>query len=227
MPAHAATVKAYRGLGMEGAVARWYASLTRKSIADFEMLARRVAGEIAPGSSVLEVAPGPGYFAIALARLGDYRVTGLDISKTFVEIARANAATAKVDTDFQRGDASRMPFDGERFDYVVCRAAFKNFSAPVAALQEMYRVLKPGGRALIVDMRRDASRDSMKEAARGMKAGAVNQAIVYLTFRFMLLRRAYTKTEFQQMIGQTSFRVVEIREALIGLEVLLEKYWRT
>jgi ubiquinone/menaquinone biosynthesis C-methylase UbiE len=208
---------------MEGALARWYAALTKKSLEDFEMLARRVAGEISPGSSVLEVAPGPGYFAIELAKLGDYRVTGLDISATFVEIARANAARAGVQAQFERGDASRMPFDGERFDYVVCRAAFKNFTAPVAALQEMYRVLKPGGRALIVDMRRDASQDSIRQAASSMKAGAVNRAIVYLTFRFMLLRRAYTRAEFEQMLGQTGFRKAEIRETLIGLEVSLER----
>lgn len=197
-------VKPYKGMGMEGAIARWYASLTRKSMADFQLLAQRVSGEISPASSVLEVAPGPGYFAVELAKLGDYRVTGLDISQTFVDIARAKAADAGVQAQFQRGDASRMPFEAERFDYVVCRAAFKNFSAPEAALREMYRVLKPGGRALIIDMRGDASRDSISLAAKGMKAGAVNQAIVYLTFRFML-------------------REVEIRETLIGLEILLRK----
>ncbi|HEY3823972.1 MAG TPA: class I SAM-dependent methyltransferase [Bryobacteraceae bacterium] len=136
-------------MGTEGVVVRWYASLTKKSAADFEMLAQRVASEVSPGSSVLEVAPGPGYFAIELAKRGDYRVTGLDISATFVEIARANAAGAGVQANFQRGDASRMPFDGEQFDYVVCRAAFKNF---VAALQETYRVLKPGGWPPIIDI---------------------------------------------------------------------------
>lgn len=224
MPAYApSTVKPYRGLGMEGGVARWYAALTRKSLAEFTSLAQRVAGEISPGSSVLEVAPGPGYFAIELAKLGDYRVTGLDISRTFVEIARANAASANVQAQFQQGNASRMPFDAERFDYIVCRAAFKNFTEPEKALREMYRVLKPGGRALIIDMRRDASRDSIRQAANGMKAGAVNRAIVYLTFRFMLLRRAYTKADFERMIGRTGFRNPEIRETLIGLEILLGK----
>jgi ubiquinone/menaquinone biosynthesis C-methylase UbiE len=209
---------------MEGMVARWYASLTKKSAADFETLAQRVAGEVSPGSSVLEVAPGPGYFAIELAKRGDYRLTGLDISATFVQISRTNAASANVQANFQRGDASRMPFDGEQFDYIVCRAAFKNFTAPVAALQEMYRVLKPGARALIIDMRRDASQESIRQAAAGMNAGVVNQAIVYLTFKFMLLRRAYTKAEFEQMIEQTGFGTVEIRETPIGLDVLLEKY---
>jgi ubiquinone/menaquinone biosynthesis C-methylase UbiE len=208
---------------MEGALARWYAGLTKKSMTDFTALAQRVAGEISPRSSVLEVAPGPGYFAIELAKLGDYSVTGLDISQTFVEIACANAASAKVKAEFQRGDASRMPFEEGRFDYLVCRAAFKNFSRPQAALQEMCRVLKPGGRALIIDMRRDASPDSMRQAARGLKAGTFNRLFVYLTFRWMLVRRAYTKAEFERMIAQTSFRKVEIREELIGLEILMEK----
>lgn len=215
--------KPYKGMGMEGALARWYAATTRKSLNEFEVLARRVAGEISPGSSVLEVAPGPGYFAIELAKLGDYRVTGLDISQTFVRIARENAARAGVRVQFERGNASQMPFEEGRLDYLVCRAAFKNFSEPVKALGEMYRVLKPGGRALIIDMRGDASRDSMKQAAKGLNTGVVNRTIIYLTFRFMLLRRAYTKAQFERMIGQTGFRQVEMRESLIGLEILLER----
>jgi ubiquinone/menaquinone biosynthesis C-methylase UbiE len=223
MEAEAQAVKGYRGMGMNGALAKWYAGLTKKSMADFTALAHRVAGETSPGSSVLEVAPGPGYFAIELAKLGDYRVTGLDISQTFVEIARANAASARVRAQFQRGDASRMPFDEGRFDFLVCRAAFKNFSRPEAALKEMCRVLKPGGRALIIDMRRDASPDSLKQAARSLNAGAFNRMFVYLTFRFMLVRRAYTKAEFQRMVAQTGFRKVEIREESIGLEILMEK----
>jgi hypothetical protein len=64
MSAYLSTAKPYKGLGMEGAVARWYASLTKKSLEDFKALARRTAERIPPQSSVLEVAPGPGYFAI-------------------------------------------------------------------------------------------------------------------------------------------------------------------
>lgn len=215
--------KGYKGMGMEGSLAKWYAAVTRKSQPEFELLARRVAGEVAPGSSVLEVAPGPGYFAIELARLGDYRVTGLDISNTFVEIARKNAQRAGVNAEFRQGNASRMPFDGEQFDYVVCRAAFKNFSEPVEALREMYRVLKPGGLALIIDMRGDATRESMKEAAAGLKAGALNRMFIYYTFRFMLVKRAYTKAEFERMIALTGLCPLEIKENLIGLDILLGK----
>ena len=208
---------------MEGAIARWYAALTRKSLADFTMLAQRVASEISPGNRVLEVAPGPGYFAVELAKLGDYRVTGLDISQTFVEIARANAARANVQAEFQRGDASRMPFDGGRFDYVVCRAAFKNFAKPVEALREMCRVLRPGGRGVIIDMRGDATPEALSSHVDAMGLTGFNRIMTKLAFRTTLVKSAYTKGQFEHMLAQTGFSRVEIREAEIGLEVTMVK----
>jgi ubiquinone/menaquinone biosynthesis C-methylase UbiE len=146
--------KPYRGRGMEGATARWYASLTRNSLDQFQKVARRVAAQIPEGARVLEVAPGPGYFATELAKLGRYAIVGLDISHTLVDIARQNAAQAGVAVDFRVGDAARMPFENRSFDFLFCSAAFKNFTRPLEALREMYRVLKPGGRGLIIDLRR-------------------------------------------------------------------------
>ncbi len=223
MSAYVSAVKPYKGLGMEGAVARWYAAVTGKSLDEFQTLARRIAARVPSGGSVLEVAPGPGYFAIELAKLGNRPIAGLDISQTFVEIARANAAKAGVPVDFRRGNASAMPFVDETFDFLLCRAAFKNFGEPVRALAEMHRVLKPGGQALIIDLRRDASQESIREAVNGMHIGAVNAIITRLTFRFMLLKRAYTRGQFEQMIAETEFHGGGIREEAIGLEILLTK----
>ena len=223
MSAHAPTAKPYKGMGMEGTVARWYASLTKKSLEDFKELARRTAERVAPQSNVLEVAPGPGYFAIELAKLGDYRITGLDISETFVEIARENAAQAGVKVDFRRGNASNLPFPKESFDFLLCRAAFKNFSEPQRALEEMHRVLKPDGQALIIDLRKDAPQESINQAVNDMKLGAVNGILTKLTFRFMLLKRAYTKSEFERMISQTKFSSSKIEGNLMGFEILLSK----
>ncbi|MGA3189534.1 MAG: methyltransferase domain-containing protein [Bryobacteraceae bacterium] len=217
------STKAYKGWGMEGAVARWYSGLTKKSMEDFTALARTTAEGLAPRSSVLEVAPGPGYFAIELAKIGDYRITGLDISETFVEIARANAAEAHVRVDFRKGNAAEMPFPDDTFDFLLCRAAFKNFSEPGRALNEMYRVLKRGGRALIIDLRRDASNESITKAVDEMHVGAVNGFVTKMTFRHMLLKRAYTRDEFEEMIAETKFAGVEIRDSLIGFEIALTK----
>ena len=208
---------------MEGFVARWYANLTRKALHDFRTLARRVAQQLPAGADVLEIAPGPGYFAIELARLGGYRITGLDISQTFVEIARQNAAQANVQVDFRHGNASAMPFKSESFDFLLCRAAFKNFGAPLGALQEMHRVLKPGGRALMIDLRKDASNKSVAQAVDEMKLGPVNRTLTKLAFRHMLLKRAYTKADFEHMVSETRFDRVEIHESLTGLEIVLSK----
>ena len=217
------STKPYRGLGMDGFVAKWYANLTKKALDDFRTLARQISDQLPARAAVLEVAPGPGYLAIELAKLGGYRITGLDISQTFVEIAQKNAAQAGVQVDFRRGNASGMPFKHDSFDFLLCRAAFKNFSEPLAALREMHRVLKPGGRALIIDLRKDASNESVAQAVDEMKLGSVNGIMTKLAFRFMLLKRAYTRSDFEQMVSETQFDKVEIREAHIGLEIFLSK----
>jgi ubiquinone/menaquinone biosynthesis C-methylase UbiE len=223
MSANVSTVKPFKGCGMEGAVAKWYAALTKKSMDRFRELAQRTSAQLPPNSRVLEVAPGPGYYAIELARLGNYNITGLDISQTFVDIARDNASKAGVQVDFRHGNASAMPFEDDSFDFVVCAAAFKNFTQPKEALDEMYRVLCPGGKAMIIDLRRDASQESINQAVDAMRVGPANAFITKLTFRFMLLKRAYTRTGFEQLVAQTKFQSVQIREDLIALEISLTK----
>jgi 2-polyprenyl-3-methyl-5-hydroxy-6-metoxy-1,4-benzoquinol methylase len=81
-----------KDIGMEGVVAKWYAANTGKTLEEFTKLARLVRSQIPPGR-VLDVAAGPGYFSIELAKLGEYSIAGLDISRTFVEFADALLGT--------------------------------------------------------------------------------------------------------------------------------------
>lgn len=208
---------------MEGMVAKWYTTNTGQNLDDFAKLARRIAGELPPRSAVLEVAPGPGYFCIELAKLGDYSITGLDISHTFVAIARQKAAEAGVAVNFRQGNASSMPLPSDSFDFLLCRAAFKNFGQPVRALQEMCRVLKPGGRGLIVDLKKDASLEEIKRQVDGMGLGAANRMITKLAFRFFLLHTAYARPQFEYMLAQANFRATNIREEGIGFEISMTK----
>ena len=142
-------------MGMEGSVARWYEKTTRKDMHQYQELAIRLEANLPAGSDVLEVAPGPGFLSIELARSGKLQVHALEISRTMVELAGRNATDAQVKIDIQQGNASAMPFADNSFDLLVCRAAFKNFSEPVKALKEMHRVLRPGASGVIVDLRRD------------------------------------------------------------------------
>jgi ubiquinone/menaquinone biosynthesis C-methylase UbiE len=215
--------KGYKGMGMEGRIAAWYARNTARDMPDFEALAQRVTAALPAGSRILEVAPGPGYLAIQIARRGAYRVTGLDISHTFVEIAIRNAREARVDIDFRQGNASAMPFPENTFDLILCRAAFKNFSRPVTAMNEMHRVLRLSGQALIVDLRKDASMNDIDTYIRQSDLGWVNSVIYSVTFRYLLLPRAYSRQEFLDMASNSAFAGARINASGIGFEVTLQK----
>ena len=215
--------KGYKGMGMEGRIASWYARNTANDMAEFERLAERVTQMIPSGSRILEVAPGPGYLAIEIARRGSYAITGLDISKTFVEIATANARRASVEVDFRHGNASAMPFADDTFDLILCRAAFKNFSQPLEALNEMHRVLRPPGRALIIDLRKDASADDISAYIKDANIGWANSLIYKVTFRYLLIPRAYSKPQFTEMAASSRFGRAEISESGIGFEITLRK----
>jgi ubiquinone/menaquinone biosynthesis C-methylase UbiE len=215
--------KAYKGMGMEGGIARWYDKTTRRDLPEFKALARKVAAGLEPGAKVLEIAPGPGFFAIELAKIGKYEITGLDISKSFVEIAKRNARQEHVEVNFRQGNASQMPFAEASFDFLLCRAAFKNFSDPVGALREMRRVLKPGGRALVIDLRKDVNKKALDEYIRGLKVGALDAFMMKWTFRLMLIRRAYTKQQFAEFISRSGFGNSAIQETPIGFDITLTK----
>jgi len=208
---------------IEGMMAKWYASNTAEMMKEYVDLARRISKEIPQGSAVLEVAPGPGYFCIELAKLGSYAITGMDLSRTFVKMAAEKAEQAGVRVEFKEGSASNMPFPKNSFDFLLCRAAFKNFADPVRALQEMCRVLRPGGRALLIDLSRDARPDDVSRAVDEMGLTTVNRLLTKMAFRTMLIRSAYTRAEFEQMLAETEFAQAEIVEEGMGFEISMRK----
>ena len=215
--------KGYNGLGMEGSIARWYAKNTAKSLGEFKNCAEQIGEHLARGSCVLEVAPGPGYLAIELAKLGRYRIFALDISKTCVQLARQNAREAGVEIKFQQGDTAHMPYESDTFDFIVCRAAFKNFSNPVGALNEMYRTLNDGGRALIIDLRRDAPKKTIDQYVDTIGLSWWDSFITKWTFELMLKRRAYLKDEIMDLVSKTPFEHLAIEETATGMEIELKK----
>ncbi len=220
---HRVDHKPYKGTGMKGWLARWYARTRRNDVEDFRRQAGTVAEHLSRGCNVLEVAPGPGFFAIELAKLGDFKITGLDISRTFVEIAMENARNAGVKIDFRLGNASAMPFAGESFDFIYCSAAFKNFSEPVKALDEMLRVLRPGGEAMVVDLRKDVSLDEIDAYVKQSGRSRIDAWMTSWAFRCMLIKRAYTKDEFSRMAEQSRFGTCQIHVDSISLDTRFMK----
>jgi ubiquinone/menaquinone biosynthesis C-methylase UbiE len=212
-----------KDVGIYGGMAKWYDKNTRKSrLAEMSEYADLVSRHIDAGAKVLEVAPGPGYLAIELAKRG-FSVTGVELSKDFVIIEKRNAAEADVSVDFMQGNASALPLLDETFDFIICSAAFKNFSEPLKALQEMHRVLKPNGTALVIDMNYNATKEDIDAEMQKSGMKGFDRWFVKLSFKTFLKSGAYTKEGFEELIAQTAFASHKIEKHGIGFQVWLNK----
>lgn len=217
------SAKPYKGLPMEGMIAKWYAKNTGRA-PEQKIIFNKVKDALPARANILEVAPGPGFLSIEFAKAGKYKVTALEISKTFIEIAQVNARQANVNVDFRHGNASEMPFASNSFDFIICVAAFKNFTEPVEAIREMRRVLKPNGKACIMDLRRDISMNSINNHIQNdLRIRGLNAMITKLVFRTTLLKNAYTKAEIQDFVSKTDFKQANILEDKLGMDIWLEK----
>jgi ubiquinone/menaquinone biosynthesis C-methylase UbiE len=119
-----------------------------------EQVAARFAAALgdAGRGDLLDVACGPGVVTAAIAP-GAASVVAFDATEQMLDRARARCAKAGlVNVAFERGNAERLPFDDARFDGVVTRLAIHHFADPQRALGEMFRVLRPGGISVIVDV---------------------------------------------------------------------------
>jgi len=119
-----------------------------------------------------------------------------------------------------------MPFADAAFDCVVCRAAFQNFSQPEKTLGEMRRVLKVGGTAVLIELRRDISSRALNHHVRKVTTNLREWLTNQLIFRLLLVRRAYTENQLRQFASTTGFSGVDIRKGSVFLEVWLSNAHR-
>ena len=165
------------GFGQQAMVStlipRIYERVWRPVLAPLLMAGRRDERAMAldmlalePGDAVLDVACGPGNFTREFARAsGDGLVVGLDASRTMLEqaIREPNPPNVK----YVRGDAAALPFPDGTFDAVCCFAALYFIEEPMRAIDEIVRVLAPGGRVAL-----------LSSVARGVLPAGVTDAVV-------------------------------------------------
>jgi SAM-dependent methyltransferase len=120
------------------------------------VLTRKLAGTALVGrdTDVLDVACGRGESARTLASHFGCRVTGIDYSARNIAQAKELTKAARLSSRarFVQGDAETLPFDTDSFDVVMCECSLCIFPQVEAALQEIRRVLRPGGRVGITDV---------------------------------------------------------------------------
>jgi ubiquinone/menaquinone biosynthesis C-methylase UbiE len=210
-----------KDVGIYGLAAKWYDKNTRNNrLAEMQGYANEVASCVSSNANILEVAPGPGYLSIELARKG-FNITGVELSPDFVRIAKNNAREAGVKVNFIEGNASNLPGEDNFFDFIICSAAFKNFKDPVKVLHEMHRVLKQGGTALIIDMNREATNKDIGDEIKGMKG--FDKYFVKFSFMTFVKQGAYTKEEFEAFLKEIPFKDYNIKKEGLSLYVYLYK----
>jgi SAM-dependent methyltransferase len=122
----------------------------------YDSVAADVGAAAPPSGRVLDVGCGPGHLANRLARDHGLRVTGLDLDPAMIERARANAAhavPAERRPTFVVSGVAVLPFPDASFDVVVSTLSMHHWADPTAGQAEIGRVLRPGGRALVWDIR--------------------------------------------------------------------------
>jgi len=135
---------AFEAAGWEekaGAYERFFGGITDRVVAPL-----LDAASVGVGTRVLDVATGPGWVAARAAELGA-SVVGIDVAEAMIARARA----AHPGAEFRRADAQELPFADATFDAVTISFALRNVVDTEAALHELARVTRPGGRLVVCE----------------------------------------------------------------------------
>ena len=168
---------------------------------------KKYAGE----GTITDVGCGPGYLLQVMAEeFPNIRLIGVDISTEMVERARVNLGSKGYGerVEFKEGSADNLPFDDGTQDFVVSTLSLHHWADPQHSFDEIYRVLKPGGQMLILDIRRDARRIfswfmwfAQNVALRLIGGGALRR----INEPMGSLLASYTLAEVEGMIAKTFF----------------------
>jgi ubiquinone/menaquinone biosynthesis C-methylase UbiE len=187
------------------------------------------------GSRLLDAGCGEGYLSRMFAER-DAQVDGIDSSPSLVEAARAASSPETVRIDYHIGDVTRMDFAGESFDIVVCNHLLNDLPAPADAISEFYRVLKPGGRLVIlmlhpcfygfrVRSEKDSTRLPVSDYFTARRAeqpfnvaGILSPAPVTVYVRSL--------EYYSEAIISTGFRITSLREPHPSDEQLQDEWWQ-
>jgi ubiquinone/menaquinone biosynthesis C-methylase UbiE len=164
----------------------------------------RALAQCAPGGRGLDVGTGPGAVAVQVARqCSGLSIVGLDLAGHMVERAQRQAVRVGLDGHglWPQADAHRLPFADDSFDWVISSFALHHWDDPLAAFNEMARVLAPGGAYYIADVCREA--DVLQRLFAYASIPVVSLPLgSYLAYGgyYESLRAGYTRAEARQIL---------------------------
>jgi ubiquinone/menaquinone biosynthesis C-methylase UbiE len=166
--------------------------------------------------NVLELGPGPGYLGLEwLSKTQNTRLTGIEISQNMIRLALQNAENYRLSerVTYRLGNAAQMPFEDQSFDAVFSNGSLHEWEHPGKIFNEIHRVLKPGGRLFISDLKRDLSFPVKCLFYSGAKPKEIREGLT------SSLQAAYIKKELAEMIQNSDLAFAQIKSNLFGLTI--------
>jgi len=193
---------------------------TRSLQQQYQEIAALLTGQVQSGR-LLDIGTGPGRLLLKIHKLNPgLQLYGLDISQAMTELARQNLAG--VTANLKTANVCATGYEGGFFDMVVCTGSFYLWDQPEQGLDEIHRILKPGGSAHLFETNRTYDRVAYRAA---LKANLKREGLAMRLFGPLLLAKAlpmaYRIDEVETIVGRTRFagkcRIEKV--ALVGLPI--------
>lgn len=168
----------------------------------------------------LEIGPGPGYLGLEwLKKTKGTSLKGLEISEDMIAVTKKNATEYRVNgrAEYVKGDAQKMPFPDGYFDAVFTNGSLHEWAQPEAIFNEIARVLKPGGRYFISDMKRDMNFLAkwfllLFCKPKNMRPGLISS-----------INAAYTLSEIENIVAKTRLQDWHASKNFMGIVITGQK----
>ncbi len=170
LPLARRVLKIFHPEGIPGIATYIYNAVSKTRIfqRNYELVAQDILNHCASGA-ILDIGTGPGWLLVALHRRSpELELLGIDISAAMVQRATENLHRVGLSkaVEVQQADASCLPFEDGRFDAVVSTGSIHHWKDPCSSFEEIFRVLKPRGYALLYDIVSDTPGHVLQESAR-------------------------------------------------------------
>ncbi len=168
-----------------------------------------------PEGTLADLGCGPGYLLRAAAKkFPRIRLVGVDIAEEALDAARKNLGPARV--ELLRGGSDNLPLPDGSCDFVVSTFSLHHWSRPGEIFSELHRVLRPGGRFLVMDLRRDAPAP-VQLFICVVTAVIVPRALRKIREPLGSLRAAYTVDEARGLLAETPFEDLRVERGLFWM----------